>query len=582
MSSPRQFIFKRKSLRKLFSGLFLDYHHHRQDKGDEIDDDWELIEVQEEEFPGAGEEDIAVDGQDSDVIDFPDHLPFPSFNFPETIKFKILGKADVRQLLEDKISMLCSIVPLSRAQAIVLLHHFKWDVDRAQDEWLEREKKVRPAVGLFERPVAVTSYASVRPCGICPEKLPGNMSLAVSCGHQFCRPCWTEYISKAIGDGPRCLALRCPSPSCGAAVGPDMVDLLVSEKDKEKFENHLLKSYLISCEEAKWCPAPGCEYALFSFGDGDSSNNVTCRCLYRFCWKCTKEAHSPVDCSTVDKWMSEMSVQSENWMLANTTPCPNCKLPIEAIPGYKHFEQCTSCKYEFCCECGAHPSNHMVTEQYWQYNCRLDNSLRPAGFHIVDGQKRELAKKSLERYNSYYQQWVTTESCRTDALTDLKLFHEVQLPMLREILMIPPKELDFLVEAHLQIAECWQLLKWAYVYVYFLSEEERLKMPLLEFMQGQAEDLVKLLHKHVVELKHSLLQGDVPIKRLKDCRNNLVQLTGVTRTHFDKMAMALNSRLPEVVFIPTPSTRKMSRLKIWQEESSSGDSPSPSPSPMFE
>ena len=35
------------------------------------------------------------------------------------------------------------------------------DVDRAQDEWLEREKKVRLAVGLFERPVAVTSYASV-------------------------------------------------------------------------------------------------------------------------------------------------------------------------------------------------------------------------------------------------------------------------------------------------------------------------------------------------------------------------------------------------------------------------------------
>ena len=54
--------------------------------GDEIDDDWELIEVQEEEFPGAGEGDMAVDGQDSDVIDFPDHLPFPSFNFPKTVK----------------------------------------------------------------------------------------------------------------------------------------------------------------------------------------------------------------------------------------------------------------------------------------------------------------------------------------------------------------------------------------------------------------------------------------------------------------------------------------------------------------
>lgn len=558
MSSPRQFIFKRESLSKLLSGLFLDQHHHN-DKGDEIDDDWELIEVHEEEFSDTGEGDIGVDGQDSNVTDLPDHLPFPLFNFPRTIKFKILSKADVLQHLEDKITLVCSIVPLSRAEAIVLLHHFKWDVDRAQEEWLEHEKKVRQAVGLFERPIVVTSDAAKIACGTCQEKLPGdmnNMMLAVSCGHQFCHSCWTEYVSKAIGDGPRCLALRCPHPSCGAAVGPDMVDLLSSEKDKKKFENCLLKSYLNSCEEAKWCPAPGCEYALFSSGDGDSSN-VTCRCFYRFCWQCANEAHSPVDCCTVDKWMSEMSAQSANWMLANTTPCPNCKLPIEVIPGCKYFERCTSCDYEFCCKCGAHQSDHIVTEQYWQYNCQLDKSSRPAGFHVDDGHKREIAKNSLERYNSYYQRWVTTESHQRDALTDLELFQEVQLPMLCEILMIPPKELDFLVEANLQIAECWQLLKWAYVYVYFLSEDECSKMPLLEFMQEQAEDLVKLLHKHVEELKLSLLQGDVPMTRLKDFRNNLVQLTRVTGTHFDKMAMALNARLPEVVFIPTPMASPM-------------------------
>ena len=65
---------------------------------------------------------------------------------------------------------------------------------------------------------------------------------------------------------------------------------------------NLTLSYLISCEEAK-CSAAGCEYALLSFGDGDSTNNATCRCLYSFCWKCTKEAHSPVDYSTVDKCM---------------------------------------------------------------------------------------------------------------------------------------------------------------------------------------------------------------------------------------------------------------------------------------
>ena len=42
--------------------------------------------------------------------------------------------------------------------------------------------------------------------------------------------------------------------------------------------------------------------------------------------------------------MLEMSVQSENWMLANATPCPNSKLPIEATPGYKYFDYACSRK----------------------------------------------------------------------------------------------------------------------------------------------------------------------------------------------------------------------------------------------
>ncbi|CAK9141648.1 unnamed protein product [Ilex paraguariensis] len=48
----------------------------------------------------------------------------------------------------------------------------------------------------------------------------------------------------SINDGPGCLVLRCPDPSCGAAVGQDMIDMLASDEDKEKYDRYLLRSYI--------------------------------------------------------------------------------------------------------------------------------------------------------------------------------------------------------------------------------------------------------------------------------------------------------------------------------------------------
>lgn len=52
------------------------------------------------------------------------------------------------------------------------------------------------------------------------------------------------YISTSINDGPGCLMLRCPDPSCAAAVGQDMVDSLASEEDREKYSRYIRRSYI--------------------------------------------------------------------------------------------------------------------------------------------------------------------------------------------------------------------------------------------------------------------------------------------------------------------------------------------------
>lgn len=38
--------------------------------------------------------------------------------------------------------------------------------------------------------------------------------------------------------------LRCPDPSCGAAVGQDMIYLLSSDEDKVKYNRYFIRSYV--------------------------------------------------------------------------------------------------------------------------------------------------------------------------------------------------------------------------------------------------------------------------------------------------------------------------------------------------
>ena len=51
-------------------------------------------------------------------------------------------------------------------------------------------------------------------------------------------------MGTSINDGPGCLMLRCPDPSCAVAVGQDMINLLASAEDKEKYARYFLRSYV--------------------------------------------------------------------------------------------------------------------------------------------------------------------------------------------------------------------------------------------------------------------------------------------------------------------------------------------------
>ncbi|XP_028246834.1 probable E3 ubiquitin-protein ligase ARI7 [Glycine soja] len=102
----------------------------------------------------------------------------------------------------------------------------------------------RNIVGLLEKPVFPNSNTRKLTCGICFGTYPCAQVESVACDHPYCYSCWAGHIGTSTNDSLGCLVLRCPNPTCGAANGQDMINLLASDEDKEKYDYYLLKSYI--------------------------------------------------------------------------------------------------------------------------------------------------------------------------------------------------------------------------------------------------------------------------------------------------------------------------------------------------
>ncbi|OVA04605.1 zinc finger protein [Macleaya cordata] len=439
--------------------------------------------------------------------------------------YTILNEEDIRQRQEEDITKISTVLSIPRVSASILLRHYNWSVSKVHDAWFADEEKVRKAVGLLERPIVQIPNIKELTCGICFEAYPRDRMYAAACGHPFCGTCWTGYVSTAINDGPGCLMLRCPDPSCGAAVGQDMINILSCEEDKQKYSRYLLRSYIEDNRKTKWCPAPGCDFAV-DFVVGSASYDVSCNCTHSFCWNCTEEAHRPVDCSTVAKWILKNSAESENmnWILANSKPCPKCKRPIEKNQGCMHITCTPPCKFEFCWLCLGAWSDHGERTGGF-YACNRYETAKQEGAYDETEKRREMAKNSLERYTHYYERWATNQSSRQKAVTDLQQMQNVHIEKLSDKQCQPESQLKFITEAWLQIIECRRVLKWTYAYGYYLPEHEHAKRQFFEYLQGRAESGLERLHQCAEKELQVYLNAEGPSKDFNDFRTKLAGLT---------------------------------------------------------
>ncbi|XP_074717231.1 E3 ubiquitin-protein ligase RNF19B-like isoform X1 [Strix uralensis] len=190
-------------------------------------------------------------------------------------------------------------------------------------------------------------------CPLCllPQPPQAFPSLA-SCHHRSCRGCLEQYLRLAVGESR--VPVACPH--CPAALQPADVHRLLPEPAlRDKYEEFLLRRLLAADPSTRWCPAPGCSYAVIAHGCAECPR-LTCGregCGTEFCYHCRQPWHPDSPCATTASGLAsprpEPSAQAE---AEDIKVCPRCSAFITKInDGGCNRMSCPVCGCLFCWLC---------------------------------------------------------------------------------------------------------------------------------------------------------------------------------------------------------------------------------------
>mmetsp|Transcript_54426 Transcript_54426/g.129704 ORF Transcript_54426/g.129704 Transcript_54426/m.129704 type:complete len:632 (-) Transcript_54426:79-1974(-) len=230
---------------------------------------------------------------------------------------------------------------------------------------------------------------SLQLCSICFCEKPGSQFTKIgACEHVFCTECMSEMLAVHIADGT-IGSIKCPQPSCCGEFGLEAVKALASEEQFQRWQR--LKVQLILKEDPALVFCPRCEsmgketpiLPSDSQQHASAGSSITAptaaeeaspplaicdRCQYAFCAACREAYHPSSLCGAQMSRLQKLAEQLETaqasqrrklaeelaslrMILADTKPCPKCRMPIVRSQGCNHM-CCSNCQTHFCYRCG--------------------------------------------------------------------------------------------------------------------------------------------------------------------------------------------------------------------------------------
>jgi hypothetical protein len=199
---------------------------------------------------------------------------------------------------------------------------------------------------------------SLKTCDICFDE---NLSIQLSCGHEYCLDCLSEHIKARLSEND--CDIKCPSRECKKQIEQkDIQELMRDPKVMQKIDTLQLKRWLASQKNVKHCPTANCNFSFIN--EKTEQHTMRCpECKKDFCGLCAFAHSRNITCKEAEENRNTTTNASaaekatEQWKKNNTKPCPRCNATIEKNDGCNHMT-CSKCRHEFCWLCSGNWRGH--------------------------------------------------------------------------------------------------------------------------------------------------------------------------------------------------------------------------------
>ncbi|KAJ8013415.1 hypothetical protein DPEC_G00053030 [Dallia pectoralis] len=204
----------------------------------------------------------------------------------------------------------------------------------------------------------------LRECPLCLLCHPGeSFPDIITCHHRSCADCLRQYLRIEISES----RVNISCPECSERFNPHDIRIILGDQPlMEKYEEFMLRRWLVADPDCRWCPAPDCGYAVIAFGCA-SCPKITCGrqgCASEFCYHCKQLWHPNQTCDAARQQRahslrlrsfrtSSLSYSQESGAAADDIkPCPRCAAYIIKMnDGSCNHMTCAVCGCEFCWLC---------------------------------------------------------------------------------------------------------------------------------------------------------------------------------------------------------------------------------------
>jgi ariadne-1 len=397
--------------------------------------------------------------------------------------FTVLTINEIMDEQMSQISRVAELFEVPPATARQLLTHMKWNVDRLIECYYGGEADELFTKGGIADPRNANSAMKMRKinkdgteeCTICLTDFKPEEMSCLPCGHNFCVGCWQDYLHVKIMSDGKAKSITCPAKDCIMLVDEvTITNLLKDETILSRYQTLVADAYVADNMNVRWCPGKNCDRAIRVRLLRDKEIRCS-HCSTKFCFGCGDEPHAPADCKMVRDWRTKTAAEGENaeWMAKFTKDCPKCGYLIHKEGGCQYMS-CSNCSHKFCWVC-------LGNFDHKSHNC--------GAYKEEAGADKNSKRAILHKYMHFYTRYQV--HAQSSQLED-RLMAAAERYMEQEVEKgIAWIDLQHIKEATLQLTEARNMLKWTYVYGYFLPPT--VNREIFEYLQSDLESQTERL-----------------------------------------------------------------------------------------